>query len=153
MMLPVFTMTDCGGRLEVFEDTVTITPKGFRGFLTKGFAGTRTILISSIAAVQFRKAGLITSGYIRFTLPGAIESRRLIAAQNDENTFVFVLGQNDLATKIKDYIETRMESVRTAPPTAPVGGLSEELQKLAEMRERGILSEEEFASAKKRLLG
>jgi hypothetical protein len=42
-----------------------------------------------------------------------------------------------------------------APPAAPAGGTDvvAELQKLAALKEQGILSDDEFAAAKAKLLG
>ena len=41
----------------------------------------------------------------------------------------------------------------SAPPPAATSGIAEELKKLAELRDAGILTEEEFASQKAKLLG
>jgi hypothetical protein len=40
-----------------------------------------------------------------------------------------------------------------AAPAAPAGDITGELQKLAEMKNSGLLSDEEFAAAKAKLLG
>jgi len=40
--------------LEVFEDKLTITPKGVLGFLNKGLKGIKTIPFTSITAVQHK---------------------------------------------------------------------------------------------------
>lgn len=47
------------------------------------------------------------------------------------------------------------QAAAQAPPPAPAGGtdLVAELQKLGALREQGILSDEEFAAAKAKLLG
>ena len=97
------------------------------------------------------------SGYLQFTVPGGNESRGgILDATKDENTFMFA-GDNEKAEKIKIYIEKRIQEIRSNASTsmaqqAPVFSLSEELEKLASLKEKGVLSEEEFAVAKKRLL-
>ena len=149
-MNAVYTMKGVGEVLEVYEDKVTITPKGAMGLLTKGIQGTKTIPYFSISAIQFKKSGL-TSGYLQFTIPGGNESRAgVFAAASDENSFMFV-RQNDLAIEIKEYIEGRIQELRK-PQASSSSIVADEIQKLADMRAKGILSEEEFQAAKRRLL-
>lgn len=141
--------------LEVFEDKLTITVKGVLGFLNKGLKGTKTIPFASIAAIQHKKAGF-TSGYLQFTLPGGNESTRgLFAATKDENTFMYAnLSDNKLIEEIKAYIERRTQEPKTPVSTARLTeSTADELLKLTKLREQGILSEEEFVQAKRRLLG
>ena len=115
-----------------------------------GVKGTKSIPFSSITAIQFKKSGL-ARGYLQFTIPGGNESRRgLTDAASDENTFMFA-GNNELALEIKNYIETRIRDLRNER-LSPSGGLMDQLLKLAEMKEKGLLSEDEFLNAKKRLL-
>ena len=56
---------------------------------------------------------------------------------------------NELAIEIKEYIESAVHGVRTPnnPTTAPTS-LSDELQKLATLKDQGILTDEEFQTAK-----
>jgi hypothetical protein len=150
-MKPVYKMKGVGELLEVYEDSLTITPKGLIGLASKGLKGAKTIPFTSITAIQFKKSGL-TSGYLQFTLPGGVESRRgVFEAASDENTFMFA-GNNRLAMKIKTYIEARMRQLRSLG-TSTGNSVSDELQKLAALKEKGVLSDAEFRQAKKRLLG
>lgn len=145
--------------LEVFEDKLTITPRGVLGFMTKGLKGTKTIPFRSITAVQHRKAGVILSGYLQFTLPGGIESRGgVFSAASDENTFMYAgVDKNDQIEEVKAYVERRMRELRDedrgCPGMRSAGSTADELMKLAKLRDQGVLTEEEFAKAKQRLLG
>jgi hypothetical protein len=151
-MVPVMEMNGVGEVLQVFDDKITITPKGVLGFLAKGLKGTKTIPIASITAIQFRKAGLV-NGYLQFTIPGGDESRGgALAAASDENTFMFS-GPNEGAVEIMEFIEARMKTLRQGDASFSGGGVAAELQRLADLKTKGMLSEEEFAAAKKRLLG
>jgi hypothetical protein len=52
--------------------------------------------------------------------------------------------------------EQQQAPMPAAPPPAPAGGGDEsiaEIQKLAQLKEQGILTEEEFAAKKKQILG
>lgn len=155
-MSSIHTMKGVQDLLEVFEDKITITPKGILAFINKGLKGTKTIPFSSISAIQFKEAGAIFSGYLQFTIPGGNESKGgLFSAANDENSFMFAEKKNNaLATQIKEYIEAKVHELR-APQAAqlkPANSLSDELQKLASLRDSGVLSDQEFQSAKSRLI-
>jgi hypothetical protein len=150
---PVFKMKGTGDELEVFEDKLTITPKSVLGLMTKGLQGTKTIPFSSITAIQFKKSGMI-SGYIQFTLHGGKESTGgALAAASDENSFMFA-GQNELAEKIKNYIEEKVQAIK-AHPAAGSDAVSkaDEIRKYKALADDGIISMEEFEQKKKQLLG
>ena len=148
----IYTMNGVGELLEVYEDKVAITPRGVWGFLTKGLKGTKTIPFFSVTAIQFKKSGL-TSGYLQFTIPGGNENQGgVFSAASDENTFMFT-EQNDLAIEIKNYVEKRIQELRKPQVTQTSISIADELKKLADLKEKGILSEEEFQVAKRKLLG
>jgi hypothetical protein len=151
----VFSMKGVQDLLEVFEDNVTITPKGVLGFLNKGMKGAKEIPFASIIAVQFKEAGALFSGYIQFTIPGGNESKGgLFAATQDENTFVFAETKNNPAVReIKEYIDSAIKRARMPQYSSNTASLSDELQKLAQLMSQGILSEAEFQSAKRKLIG
>lgn len=152
----IYTMIGVQDTLEVFDDNVTISPKGVLGFLNKGLKGKKEIPFSSIIAVQFKEAGSVFSGYIQFTISGGNESKGgLFAATTDENTFMFAHKKNnELAIKIKEYITSAVRNMHK-PQVAQTStiNLSDELKKLAELKEQGILTEEEFIASKNKLLG
>ena len=154
-MSAVYTMRGVGDLLEVFEDRIAITPKGVLGFMSKGMKGTKEIPFMSIVAVQFKEAGAVFSGYLQFTIPGGNESRGgLFAAPQDENTFMFAEAEsNAMAREIKEYIDGAVRRSRAPQAAAPATSLSDELQKLVKLKEQGVLTEEEFQAAKKKLLG
>ena len=150
--MSVYKVRGVGGELEVFEDKVTLAPKGAFGFLTKGLKGTKSIPFESITGIQHKKAGIATNGYIQFSMPGGNESRGgLIAATSDENSFMYRRGDNAVIQEIKEYIERRTKEMRGRPSSS--NNMAEELTKLADLRKQGILSEEEFGKAKQRLIG
>lgn len=148
----VYTMEESGGVLHVYDDRVSITPKGMIGFLSKGLKGTKTIPFYSITAIQFKQAGLM-KGYLQFTIPGGNESHEgAFSAVSDENTFIFDEGNSNKAVVIKNFIEARIKEIRS-PKAASAASLVDELAKLAALKNQGLLSEEEFHTAKMRLLG
>jgi len=155
-MSSIHTMKGVQDQLEVFEDKVTITPKGILGFMNKGLKGTKTIPFSSISAIQFKEAGAVLSGYLQFTIPGGNESKGgVFSAASDENTFMFAEKKNNaLAIQIKEYIETKVQELHSPRNTQSQSAtsLSDEIQKLASLRDSGVLSDQEFQTAKSRLI-
>jgi len=155
-MEPIFSMKGVSEVLDVYEDKISITPKGFMGVMTKGLKGTKTIPFSSITAIQFKKAGSFFSGYIQFTIPGGNESKGgVFAAANDENTFMFANKKNnDLASEIKDYIESSIQKVHNSnSKTSSTENISDELLKLSRLKEQGLLTDDEFQKAKHKIIG
>ena len=154
-MSSIHTMKGVQDQLEVFEDKVTITPKGILGFMNKGLKGTKTIPFSSISAIQLKEAGAVFSGYLQFTIPGGNESKGgVFSAASDENTFMFAEKKNNaLAIQIKEYIETKVQELHSRRNTQSQSAtsLSDEIQKLASLRDSGVLSGQEFQTAKSRL--
>ena len=153
--IPMYRMDGVGANLVVYADKVEIVTAGITGFVLKGIKGTKTIPYQSITAIQFKESGTWSgAGYLQFTIPGGNESRNgLFDATVDENTFMFH-GQNEYAHKIKNYIESQIRLLRNPPPqqTSSTPSFSAELERLAALRQQGVLSDEEFQQAKARLL-
>lgn len=139
-----------GGSLELLEDRLIIRRTMVLGIL-HGLKGEKTIPYSAITSVQYKRAGVL-NGYIQFSLGGGNESRKGIwDATTDENTLVF--ANNDVFEEARRYVEARL-GVRAAPITSPAGGSTvDDLEKLASLRDRGVLSHEEFEEQKAKVLG
>lgn len=141
------------GSLELLDDCVVIRRTPIAGFILHGLVGEKRIAYSSISAVQFKRSGVL-SGYIQFSIPGGRESTKgEWDAGTDENTVVFT--NNELFEKARDIIEQRMRASRNpypAPP--PQGGASaaEQLEKLASLLDKGLLTQQEFDVQKSTLL-
>ena len=160
---PVYVLEGCGfSWLKVFDDRVALVSQGF-------FFGSsdKTIPFSSITAVQVREAG-IGRGHLHFTIPGGSDGQRGVMFSSDgeifagatggSNTFEYTNGlfmeasKDDLALKIKNYIEKRIREIRARAKAVPAASLADELTKLTGLKKDGVLTEEEFQAAKKRLL-
>jgi hypothetical protein len=141
--------------LEVFQDKLTIAPQGLTGLLTRGLKGTKTIPFFSITAIQYKPAGMLTRGYLQFTIPGGNESRGGITdALYDENTFVFNgTDNNPSMERIKIFIEKAINDIRS-PRASPIANISisDEIAKLSRLMTDGILTQSEFQAAKAKLL-
>lgn len=151
---PLYTIETSDAKLLVYKDKVEITRRGFTGFMLHGLAGTKSIPIANIQAVQFKEPDTFTVGFIQFTLPGGIESKKgLFDAIKDENTVRFFANQLETARKIKEYIESCILA-RNAPKSAPQPvSAADEVIKYKQLLDMGAISQEEFDTLKKKLLG
>ena len=146
-----------GGTVELLDNVLVIRRKGVASFFTQGLKGEKRIPYSSITSVQFKEAGF-TTGYIQFGIAGGIESGRGVwDATTDENTVLFTKEAAADFRKLRDLVENRAASGRSPAPqptsTPQSSNVAEELTRLADLRDRGVLTEQEFAEQKARLLG
>ena len=145
----LMTAKGVGGRLELLQDRIRIRRKGLLGFMVHGLKGDKDILLSKIGSIQFRKPGLFSNGYIQFSLAGGNEAKGgIFDAAFDENTVMFKARQQQAFIDIKEAIEQIQMRAEEPASTSKL----DELAKLASLRDKGIVSEEEFAVTKKRLL-
>jgi len=99
-------------------------------------------------------------------LAGGVNSRQLNQKGVEGNTLlrlemlsgVTVMGQAGKCNELEDRLRSfriREQFKSDAPPqpaSGPPGGLAEELSKLVALKDQGVLTDEEFAAAKARLI-
>ena len=139
-------------------DFITIKRTGFNARMSVG-KGEKRIPVASITAVQWKPAGAMVNGYIQFSMGGGNESRAHFGSQttnavNDENSVVFTKKQMpefaELRAALEEAIAHRGRPSEPSTPTAP--DLLAQLKQLGELRDAGVLSEEEFAAKKAEIL-
>jgi len=134
----------------ILTDTGVVIKRGVKGFLLGGgmIRGDKSIPYSSIVAVQLKKAGL-TQGYLQLTLKGGSEAKGgLFQSATDENSINFMAGKNKDFEEAKGMIEQSI-SGGSQKTTSNL----DELEKLASLKDKGIITQEEFDIKKKSLLG
>lgn len=143
-----------GANLELYEDCVLIRRGLIWGLVFQhGIKGDKRIPFSSISAVQFKAPGLM-KGYIQFTLGGAVESTGgVLSGAHDENTVLFS-SEIEFA-KARQFIEAQMADTNHPPASLGIERritVAEQLEKLAALLDRGLLTPDEFAGQKEKLL-
>jgi hypothetical protein len=141
------------GQITIDGHWLTIERKGFRGRVGHS-KGDRRIPLGSITAVQVRPAGSVANGFIRFTVPGSPELRGgLQNASKDENAVIFTKKQADdferVRLAVEDYIVAQ-RSGGTAVAAAP--DIPEQIKKLGELRDQGLLTDDQFEAKRDELL-
>lgn len=85
-----------------------------------------------------------------------LKKRGLNAAQFDENTVMFNnVGEPDFE-KIRDFVEKRIVELKQRPAAVAVVqeiDVADQLLKLSQLRDQGILTHEEFEAQKAKVLG
>jgi Short C-terminal domain/Domain of unknown function (DUF4429) len=148
-------VTGVNGQLELKGNKIIIKRKGMLAKMSQGLKGDKEILIKQISSIQFKKSGTFTNGYIQFTFSGGKEDQGgLFDATKDENTVMFNKKQQLEFQKLKLAIEEKIEELSTSPSSqTPSIDTADQIKKLADLRDSGILTEEEFDAKKKQLLG
>lgn len=141
--------------LKVYEDKLTLKPKGVGGFMLKGLKGEKVIPFHSITSIQHKEAGLL-AGYLQFSVKGGMEAvDGLFGAIADENTFVFYKKHNEEIQKIKIHIQNNLmqgEPKETNIHSNISNSKADELKKLHELKTEGVITEDEFENEKEKLL-
>lgn len=153
----IYDLDGYGLKMQVFEDHCVIeAKKSVASFMMgKAFNGEKEIYFKDVTTVQYRKAGILSgNGFIQFEYAGGYASSNSYAS---ENTFIFAKGVNDLQ-KIEEaynYIRERVSYFKKNPVTAnnSLPSPADELVKFKALLDQGIISQDEFDSKKKELLG
>jgi len=149
-----FEVRAANGTIIVTQEKVTIRRKGAVSFLTQGLKGDKEILIEDISTIQVRKPKLGSRGYIQFGFKGGTENKGgLMNAVSDENTVLFDKKHADDVIKAKELVEEYRRVARRGEGTVARVSEADELEKLSSLRDRKILTEEEFTAKKLQVLG
>jgi len=145
---PIAVAKGSNGQVELHKDVVRITRKGLWAKLVQTFSGDVEIPIRLISSVELKKGGLL-DGHIRFTYPGSGE--RVAALATDPNMVQFGGRARENFETIKRLIEQRREQLAQAAAPRASSNL-DEIEKLASLHRKGILTDAEFSAKKAQLL-
>jgi hypothetical protein len=153
MEQPLFEATGVRGKVMLFRDVVRIKRTGLASLLSGASRIEKDILISQIMSIQFKKAGLVNSGYIEFVLTHMHGQHDEEEDEDAPNLVVeFRPGQQEAFEHFREALEGRMGGGPAKAPSA-AGADLDELQKLASLRDKGVVTQDEFEQKKRRLLG
>ncbi|WP_153464786.1 SHOCT domain-containing protein [Sediminibacillus terrae] len=127
------------------------TRKGMKNYMVQGSKGEKSVPIKNISAIQLKEPGL-TTGYLQIAYSGSSESKGgIFNAVKDENTILFNKKELQQAKELQELVESLQGEMSSASGSQ----LSEadELKKYKELLDEGVITEEEFQSKKKQLLG
>ncbi len=113
---PELSANGVNGQIDLFANKICILRKGVLGFFIKCLKGDKEILISSITSLQFKKAGMMTNGYLKFSFMEGTDSNKDISQHTqDESTLLFNIKQQPAFEHLKDEINKRLRTQHTNP--------------------------------------
>jgi hypothetical protein len=143
--------TGINGQIEIHNNKIRITRKGVLNVPGKETKPQPGIPLSDIKSVQFKKAGMFTHGYIQFEFQGGpLAGEATLRAAKDENSVMFDSRQERNFEKVREEIEKQMPG--TGPAAPSTFSTAAEIMKMADLREKGVITEAEFQSRKKKLM-
>lgn len=106
----IITANGVNGQMLLYPNRIEIKRKGTLSFITHGMDGTKIIFLKSIAGLQYKESGKVTSGYLQIIFQGSQESKNgLFDATTDENTVMFAKpDEEEKFAQIKDYIISKI---------------------------------------------
>ena len=141
-----------GDFLLVTDKKVVVLKKGIATWATGGFGlKAKTHILNKINSVDISKGLMFCD--LEIVSGGMVEKKEggFFAAAGSENIFQFEKEYYDEMTILVNQIRELIEQSNTSG-SASAGDIPEQIKKLADLRDQGILTEEEFAEKKKSLL-
>lgn len=151
-MNKTYTITSPGKTIITVDDNrLTIERKGLLNRINIGSNASKTFKIDNINSVQLKKPGL-TNGYIQFGVSGDGTYKKGVRdAVNDENSVMFASNYYDDMVELKDYIDNYASPLQSVSQQANIS-IADELYKLKQLKDDGVISEDEFTKLKVDLL-
>ncbi|MGO1751833.1 MAG: DUF4429 domain-containing protein [Psychroflexus sp.] len=144
------------GTVVVQDHSVIIRRSGLNVKLL-GLRGDKEIMIKDIVAVQFKKPGMLTNGFIQFTFAGGNERKGgTFNASTDENSVVFTKSKLRAFESVRDFINKKRNDILNNSNQGSFVNQDDvynQIEKLADLRNKGLITTEEFDAKKKQLLG
>lgn len=144
--------------LTVYDDCVSIKPKGLLGFMTKGIAGERKIYYKDLTSVTFQKSSKLLSGFMEFYFAGHNAIKQgggLFAGTNNENRITFYNKYLNEMIKVNSLIQNKIANKykqrSNIKENNDLDAISE-IKKYKELLDDGIINQAEFDAKKKQLL-
>jgi hypothetical protein len=143
------------GSVELYQNRIIIKKK-FGGLKRLLSSGGKEIFLSNIKNLNYKSANAMTWGFIQFETPQnskKLSKGSLLASPMDDFSINFSRKQQPQFDKLKAGIYDLRN--RNKKPTIVQNPISDadELEKLAKLKEKGILTQEEFDFKKKQILG
>lgn len=151
------------GTMIAYEDRIEIERKGLTTYaFFSGAKGNKTFFYSDLTSIGYKKPG-INGGYFQFITPGSNPSAPKFdlvygptrETQQDEN--VVLLSWLSDSEKAEQFYQLIFEKISEAkdshvPVTSTQSG-ADEIKKYNDLYKQGIITEDEFIAAKKKILG
>jgi len=142
------------GVIELYEHKI-VMKRGSGCLNPFSGSGDKQIMIADITSIEYRAAEKHKPGFIQFSFLGGQESKDIGGRiESDENTVMFNHKQQPAFAALRQALEEKMVSYRLGRTgVVPQASTADKLSKLAALRERGVINDQEFEQQKRRVLG
>lgn len=137
--------------IELYEDYLVIKSNA----MLNHTAYSQTIPLNGVVTVSIVKSFIKTS-YLQIITPNLVQSKKDNLKGAEANVVLIQPGNMKKAEKIRDYVNQykiqQSKSQQQAPSSPQPQNSLDDIKKLAELLEAGIITNEEFEAKKKQLL-
>ncbi|MCM1505729.1 MAG: SHOCT domain-containing protein [Ruminococcus flavefaciens] len=143
-----------GSTLTVLDDCVKLQHKGNYASIVLGIPkGEKTLFYDDFTSVEFKSIKFLSSGYIQFNVPGHKQSKD---PSTDE--YSFLINEKSIEPKARMLYDKILENKKKAKSSGNMTivnqvSSADEILKLKQLLDAGVLTQEEFDAKKKQLLG
>jgi hypothetical protein len=151
----VFKANGRNGSVELYENRLIIK-KALGGLKRMLTSGDKEIFLDSIKNVNFKPANSLTWGFIQFETAQnskSLSRGSLMSSPNDDFSVNFSKAQQPDFENLKSEINRLRSSTKSQTIVQNQISEADELEKLAVLKEKGIITQEEFDLKKKKILG
>lgn len=138
--------------LELYDDYLVIKPSGAQ----KLNGHEQTIPLDSVVTISIVKPFLKVP-FMQVITPNLHQTKKDQLKGASANVVLIQPGNMKTAERIRDYIADykagRIQRSSTVPAQGAPAGSLDDLKTLAELRDSGIITEQEFEAKKKQILG
>lgn len=138
---PIYVAKSLGNRLEIYNNKVVIkislSPKN-------------EIFIQSITGVRFKKGNLMSMGHLE--IKSKSDTTDLLGLSALQRTVHFKNSSRHKFEEAKNIIEDLILKFDQESTDIPNKSITKELQELHDLKEKGIITEEEYSNLKKRII-
>ena len=145
--------------IQLFRNKIKISRRK-KGGLFGGIPQEKVIMLKDISNINFTPVikWRTVYGFIQFVVIGAQNRqysgnpREYSEVDSDENVVTFGNKEMPVFEELRDAVEEQLSSLREDGNIITSTSNLDELEKLAGLRDKGIITEEEFQAKKKQLL-
>ena len=152
------------GKILIYDEYLELSRDTFGGFISQGgYSGTRRYFYKDIKTIEYRKPTFMANGYFKVIIDGTTETNAKVgifsssaSSAKDQNTIIlraFTKQVGDETEKIYNFLIKKIEENRiTQNNSIPANSKMDELKKLGDLKNSGIITEEEFQIEKQKIL-
>jgi len=153
------------GTIIADDEKVSISRKGFIGFVTQGIKGDRIIYYKDMKSIEYKKPTMWANGYIQFITNAELSTRSKVnliggtskAAQQDPNLVILRAFKKQMiieGQKLYDFVLEKLEEYKKYDSPTSVTNMStaDEIAKFKKLLDDNVITQEEFDKKKIELL-